>query len=334
MTASHLNPSVSASPTVRDYLEERGYNEWDPESSPADGRERFEALSVQVALVREPAANARPKLGCKWEVAEVFQPFAELDREHLAVAFVGDDRRLNGIHLVSIGSRNTAPCEIANVFKAAILTNSSSLILVHNHPSGRTDPSRNDIELTKHLLEAGKIMGIPLDDHIIIGENGYQSIIDRGRLRLFHEETDADEIPRVRPKSWAPKPIALPTLTENDIRRDHPTAELWRNPHKRLGLEEGQLLWADFTDTATKEDTIVIGGPPQWSPRLWNVKAGRDGLELNTWINCQGRICRRRKSWKILATVIGIASDLAGDVCSPSKMVPITGRQHKEGRLS
>jgi len=317
MRESDGDPRASKSPTVRDYLEERGYNEWDSGSPPASGRDRIEALSVQVALVREPTTNVRPTACNKREVAAVFHPLAELDREHLAVALVGHDRRLNGVHLVSIGNRDTAPCEIANVFKTAILTNSTSVILVHNHPSGRTNPSCEDIELTKRLLKAGEIMGIPLDDHIIIGENGYQSTIDRGRMSALFEEANADEIPRARPKLWAPKPVSLPTLTEDEARRDHPTAEIWVNPHNRLGLEEETRLWVNFTKTAPKKNAIVIGGPPRWSPRLWRIVEGAEGLELSPGdSHYRGEGNRCRTGWEILATVVGLVAD-------SSNVVPI-----------
>jgi DNA repair protein RadC len=70
-----------------------------------------------------------------------------------------------------------------DVFKAAILANAAALICAHNHPSGATEPSRQDIRITKQLMEAGKLLDIPVHDHLIIGFDGaYTSLAERGLM--------------------------------------------------------------------------------------------------------------------------------------------------------
>jgi len=68
------------------------------------------------------------------------------------------------------------------VFKPAILTSSAGIILVHNHPSGDPTPSRQDIEITRRLVEAGKILGIEVLDHVVIGNNEYKSLKALGQI--------------------------------------------------------------------------------------------------------------------------------------------------------
>lgn len=96
-----------------------------------------------------------------------------MDREMLCV--VNMNTKLNPINfnVVSIGTIDSAPADIANIFKSAILSNSASIILMHNHPSGSCIPSNDDINMTNRLIVAGQLMNIRVLDHIIVGgQNG------------------------------------------------------------------------------------------------------------------------------------------------------------------
>jgi len=84
---------------------------------------------------------------------------------------------------VSIGSLDASIVHPREVYKVAILANSSSIIVCHNHPSGDPTPSREDINVTKMLKEAGELLGIPVLDHIIVGSEGaYYSLKERGDM--------------------------------------------------------------------------------------------------------------------------------------------------------
>jgi DNA repair protein RadC len=85
--------------------------------------------------------------------------------------------------LVSVGTINEAIIHPREVFVDAIREGGSGIIAVHNHPSGFTKPSREDIETTKRMVEAGKIIGIPLIDHIIVTSTSYESMRDSGIIR-------------------------------------------------------------------------------------------------------------------------------------------------------
>ena len=80
-------------------------------------------------------------------------------------------------HIVSVGELNQSVATIPNILKSGILSNAASFILLHNHPSGETIPSQEDLMTTRRVIEAGKLIGIPLMDHIIVGSNeNYRSM--------------------------------------------------------------------------------------------------------------------------------------------------------------
>ena len=85
--------------------------------------------------------------------------------------------------VVSIGSLNASIVHPREVFKSALMESSASVIMVHNHPSGDPSPSREDIMVTEKMIEGGKLLGIDVLDHIIIGEGRYVSLKDEGFVR-------------------------------------------------------------------------------------------------------------------------------------------------------
>ena len=94
---------------------------------------------------------------------------SEMDREHCCVVNLDNHLRPISFNIVSVGGINSTMVPVANVFKTAILQNAASLMIMHNHPSGNIEPSKEDISLTQRLLEAGRLLEIPIIDHIIVG---------------------------------------------------------------------------------------------------------------------------------------------------------------------
>ena len=106
-----------------------------------------------------------------------------VDREHFVGLYLNSANRLIGLHTISIGILNSSLVHPREVYKPAYMMNAASVIVSHNHPSGNTEPSSEDIAMTKQLVDAGKILGIPLHDHIIVTENnGFVSFAERGLL--------------------------------------------------------------------------------------------------------------------------------------------------------
>jgi DNA repair protein RadC len=102
--------------------------------------------------------------------------------EKFGIISLNARNKIIGIHIIGTGSLDKLYIEPREVFMAAMLNNAKSIIAFHNHPSGDAAPSREDIDLTRSLQEAGKIMGIELLDHVITGERSYCSLKEKGFL--------------------------------------------------------------------------------------------------------------------------------------------------------
>lgn len=93
------------------------------------------------------------------------------EREHFWIIILNTRNRIRFVELVSLGTLNASLVHPREVYRRAIKSGASALIIGHSHPSGDCEPSEDDISLTKRLVEAGKIIGIEILDHIIVGNN-------------------------------------------------------------------------------------------------------------------------------------------------------------------
>ena len=105
-----------------------------------------------------------------------------LDREQFIVACLNTKNEPTNISVVAVGTLNKAIVHPREVFKTAILSNAAGIMAFHNHPSGETTPSQQDIQLTNRLYEAGELIGIKLLDHLIIGDGTFTSLKEKGYL--------------------------------------------------------------------------------------------------------------------------------------------------------
>jgi len=117
-----------------------------------------------------------------YQAAKQLLALHEKPQEHFCILCLNTKNKIVGVHTISIGSLNASIVHPREVFKAAILNNASRIICLHNHPSGDPEPSKEDIEITRRLVEAGEIIGIEVLDHVIIGEQRYLSIKERGLM--------------------------------------------------------------------------------------------------------------------------------------------------------
>ncbi len=104
------------------------------------------------------------------------------DRENFLVVGLNSKNVIIGRHLVSIGTLNQTLVHPREVFNWAIKINCASIVVVHNHPSGSVEPSAEDILLTERIVEAGKILGIKVLDHIIVSNDSYYSLKANGNI--------------------------------------------------------------------------------------------------------------------------------------------------------
>lgn len=98
-------------------------------------------------------------------------------QEVFGILILNIKNKIVAVHEVSRGTLNSSMVHPREVFKPAVLHNAAAIICFHNHPSGDLTPSKDDIEITNKLIEAGEILGIEVLDHIIVGDDGYASLI-------------------------------------------------------------------------------------------------------------------------------------------------------------
>ncbi|NEY18577.1 DNA repair protein RadC [Bacillus ginsengihumi] len=133
-------------------------------------------LVKESSLLYKERSVMSPKDG--YELMQLF--LSDKDREHFIVASLDTKNQPVSINVCHIGSLNASVVHPREVMKSAILSNAASIIVGHNHPSGVPEPSKEDIEVTKRLAEAGKIIGIDVLDHIIVGDESFISLKEKG----------------------------------------------------------------------------------------------------------------------------------------------------------
>lgn len=123
----------------------------------------------------------RPVINTPDDVAKLLmQKMRYLDREHFMVLLLNTRHAVLAIETVSIGSLSSTIIHPRELFKQAIKRSAAAIILVHNHPSGDPEPSNEDRAITRRMVEIGKLLGIEVLDHIIIGNNTYRSLKTMG----------------------------------------------------------------------------------------------------------------------------------------------------------
>jgi dihydrofolate synthase/folylpolyglutamate synthase len=123
----------------------------------------------------------RPKIGGPEDVAEIYIPrLRGHQKEQFHVLILNTANQVIRFELISEGNLNSSIVHPREVYRTAIVENAAAIIGLHNHPSGNPTPSREDIAITKQLVEAGKIIGIPFHDHIIIAGEEYVSLAQKG----------------------------------------------------------------------------------------------------------------------------------------------------------
>ncbi len=105
-----------------------------------------------------------------------------LDREHFRAILLNTKNRILGVRTISIGSLNASVVHAREVFKAAVTESAQAIVLVHNHPSGQPEPSPEDLAVTDRLVHAGRILGIEILDHVILGSHEYVSLKELGHI--------------------------------------------------------------------------------------------------------------------------------------------------------
>jgi len=141
-------------------------------------------MKISILNLKEEYTDypTRPIMSSPEKVYEILKPLFLPDRETFYLLSLNTKNGIIAIRTISIGSLNSNVVHPREVFKAAILDSASSVIVAHNHPSGDASPSKEDLAITKNLVETGKIIGITLTDHVIIGDGRHYSMKESGSI--------------------------------------------------------------------------------------------------------------------------------------------------------
>ncbi|MCD6288478.1 MAG: DNA repair protein RadC [Candidatus Hydrogenedentes bacterium] len=151
-----------------------------------DGIGMVKAIELRAAFelgkrLMESTREPRPVIRCPADVADlVMNDLKLLDQEHFLVLLLDTKNRVVRIEHVFKGSLNASVSHPREAFRAAVTNAAAAVILVHNHPSGDPRPSQDDIATTRRMTEAGETLGIPLLDHIIVGDGKHVSLKEQG----------------------------------------------------------------------------------------------------------------------------------------------------------
>jgi DNA repair protein RadC len=136
------------------------------------------ARRIEVAELGEQVQITSPR-----DAVTYFGPkLRDLTKEVFIVAFLNNAKIVEGYKKISSGGSTATIVDPAEVIRQAVMNEANSILLVHNHPSGSKKESRADVRLTKRINKAGKLLGIPVDDHIIIAGDGFTSLKSKGIL--------------------------------------------------------------------------------------------------------------------------------------------------------
>lgn len=153
---------------------------------------------VSIRLVKEPPLMSDRRMDSPAAAASVMAEFLqEMDRELFCVVNLRNDLKPINMNIVSVGALNYSLVHPRELMKSAVLSNAASIMLLHNHPSGRLTPSKEDIRITDRLNYVCEILGIPMTDHLIIGhDQQVYSFRERGQIKIpeLTYEEDADHI--------------------------------------------------------------------------------------------------------------------------------------------
>jgi DNA repair protein RadC len=185
------------------------------------------------------------------------------DREHFWVIALNNANKILNIELVSIGSINEVLVQPMDVLQVPISKKALGVILVHNHPSGRLEPSENDKNVTERLIHSAKLLGIKVCDHVIITENSYYSFASSGLLERLEESSRYMFIEDFRKQE----------AEETQERIDYLIKEHEKEVQKSLeqGIEKGKLKVAKRLLSLGMDTSTIIKATELTEAELLNI---------------------------------------------------------------
>jgi len=154
-----------------------------PGIGPSKALRLMAAKELAVLLAAAPPQTEKYTISDPKDVADlVMTEMRYLEKEQLRVLHLNVKNQVTGQEIISEGTINTTPVYPREVFRNALKANAVRIILLHNHPSGDPSISKEDIAITKKIYEAGKLVGIDVLDHVIIGDGKFESVLAKGLI--------------------------------------------------------------------------------------------------------------------------------------------------------
>lgn len=147
---------------------------------------------VRLQMVKESSLYGMKRFKEPKEAVELVRPLFDMaDREMVVVMSLSTKLEPLALEIAAVGGINACSVDVRDIFKHSLLNNAAYVICFHNHPSGDSEPSRADKLLTGRIGDGGRILGIPLIDHIILGEEGFYSFRENGLIHITEPDSAA-----------------------------------------------------------------------------------------------------------------------------------------------
>ncbi len=147
---------------------------------------------IRLRMVKESSLYGMKRFSQPWEAVELVRPLFDMaDREMVVVMSLSTKLEPLALEVAAVGGINACSVDVRDIFKHSLLNNVAYVVCFHNHPSGDPEPSQEDKLLTKRIEDSGRLLGIPLIDHIIVGESGFYSFRQNGLIHSTEPDNAA-----------------------------------------------------------------------------------------------------------------------------------------------
>lgn len=141
----------------------------------------YNAPVISMRIVRDSSTATPRHIKSPADIAAMLnERYGQADREIMVIVLLDTKNKVLAIDPIAVGGLDYAIISMREVFKSAIMIGAAGIILAHNHPSGDPTPSPEDVTLTRRIVEAGKLMEIEVLDHIVLGDNRFVSLREKG----------------------------------------------------------------------------------------------------------------------------------------------------------
>ena len=154
--------------------------------------QRKSLYRIETVLIREKTEAFNIQLRSSREVYNAFKFISDRTQESLYVVCLNSKNKVIGYSEIARGTLNTCAIDMRELVRIPILINAASVIILHNHPSGESQPSQDDIAITQRIKDSLSLFGISLLDHIVFGDDNYTSLSEKGLMDMGgprHENT-------------------------------------------------------------------------------------------------------------------------------------------------